>query len=208
VEPIVPLGPEEDMATVHEQPWIPTRQQLLAAKDTSIPDLLRPGLDVVFVGINPGLYSAAIQHHFGRPGNRFWPALHLGGFSPQLLTPFEERELLDHGCGITNVVARASAAADELTTDELLAGGKVLERKMRRYRPRFVALLGVGAYRVAFGKPKAAVGPQTETLGSSQLWILPNPSGLNAHYQLPDLGKMFAQLRAAVIANQLTNEKE
>jgi len=196
------------MAKQQTESWIPTRQQLLAAQDTTIPDLLRPGLAVVFVGINPGLYSAAIQHHFGRPGNRFWPALHLGGFTPRLFTPFEERDLLDLDYGITNIVARASAAADELTTDELRAGGRVLERKLRRFQPRCVALLGVGAYRGAFQKPKAKVGPQTETLGGRRLWILPNPSGLNAHYQLAALGKMFAQLRAAVTANDKTDERE
>ena len=191
-----------------EQSWVPTRQQLLAAKDQAVPDLLRRGLDVIFVGINPGLYSAAIRHHFGRPGNRFWPALHLGGITPRLLTPFEERELLDLGYGITNFVARAIAGAAELTSEELIAGGKVLERKMRRYQPRFVAMLGVGAYRTAFARPKANVGPQIETIGSSRLWILPNPSGLNAHYQLADLGKMFAQLRAAVTADDATNRKD
>jgi TDG/mug DNA glycosylase family protein len=186
------------MANQREQPWVPTRQQLLAAKDQAVPDLLRRGLDVMFVGINPGLYSAAIRHHFGRPGNRFWPALHLGGFSPRLLTPFEERELLDHGCGITNIVARATATADELTAEELIAGAALLERKIRRYQPRFAAIVGVTAYRTAFQRPKAKLGLQSETIGATKIWILPNPSGLNAHYQVADLGKLFAQLRTAV----------
>ncbi len=186
------------MAKQREQPWVPTRQQLLAAAGASVPDLLRRGLEVVFVGINPGLYSAAIRHHFGRPGNRFWPALHLGGFTPRLFSPFEERDLLDLGCGITNIASRATATADQLTVEELVAGGAVLEAKLRRYAPRFVAVLGVGAYRTTFLRPKAQVGAQTETLGGRPLWILPNPSGLNAHYQLSDLGKQFAQLRAAV----------
>ncbi len=191
-----------------EKPWVPTRQQLLAAKDQAVPDLLRRGLDVAFVGINPGLYSAAVRHHFGRPGNRFWPALYLGGFTPRILSPFEERQLLDRGCGITNIVARASAAADELTDEELVAGAAVLQRKIRRYQPRFAAFLGVTAYRTAFGRPKAKVGPQDETIGATRLWILPNPSGLNAHYQLSDLGKLFAALRVVVAANPATNEEE
>jgi TDG/mug DNA glycosylase family protein len=186
------------MAKRREQPWVPTRQQLLAAARASVPDLLRRGLDVVFVGINPGLYSAAIRHHFGRPGNRFWPALHLGGFTPRRLSPFEERELLDLGCGITNIATRATATADQLTADELVAGGAALEAKLRRYAPRFVAVLGVGAYRTAFRRPKAKLGAQADTLGGRPLWILPNPSGLNAHYQLSEIGKQFARLRAAV----------
>jgi TDG/mug DNA glycosylase family protein len=181
---------------------------LLAAKDQSVPDLLRRGLDVVFVGINPGLYSAAVRHHFGRPGNRFWPALHRGGFTPRLFTPFEERELLNLGCGITNIVARATATADELTAEELIAGAAILQRKIRRYRPRFAAIVSVTAYRTAFGRPKAKVGPQTETIGTTKLWILPNPSGLNAHYQLADLGKIFAQFRAAVTTPERTNAKD
>jgi TDG/mug DNA glycosylase family protein len=191
-----------------DKPWVPTRQQLLAAKDQAVPDLLRRGLDVVFVGINPGLYSAAVRHHFGRPGNRFWPALCLGGFTPRILSPFAERQLLDLGCGITNLVARASASADELTSDELIAGASILERKIRRHQPRFAAFLGVTAYRTALARPKAKVGPQAETIGASKLWILPNPSGLNAHYQLSDLGKLFTAFRAAVTAERATNEKD
>jgi TDG/mug DNA glycosylase family protein len=188
------------MARAREQPWVPTRQQLLAAAETSLPDLLKRGLEVVFVGINPGLYSAAIRHHFGRPGNRFWPALHRGGFTSRQLSPFEERDLLALGCGITNIAARATATADQLTAEELIAGAAVLETKIRRYKPRFVAVLGVTAYRTAFRRPKVKLGLQDETLGTSQLWILPNPSGLNAHFQLADLGKHFAALRAAVVA--------
>jgi double-stranded uracil-DNA glycosylase len=196
------------MATQHEQPWVPTRQQLLAAQNTTIPDILRRGLDVLFCGINPGLYSAAVQHHFGRPGNRFWPALHRGGFTPRLLSPFEEQELLNYGCGITNVVERATASADQLAAAEFVAGAAVLERKIRRYQPRYLAILGVGAYRTGFQRPKAKLGLQPETIGVTQIWVLPSPSGLNAHYQLGELSKMFAQLRAAVMEKNAINTKE
>jgi TDG/mug DNA glycosylase family protein len=178
--------------------WKPTRAQLEAARSGKVADLLAPGLDVLFCGINPGLYSAAIGHHFGRPGNRFWPALHGGGFTKRLLTPFEERELLADHLGITNLVARATATATELTDEELRAGAQALERKVRRHRPRMVAFLGVTAYRTAFARPQARLGPQAERLGTSGIWILPNPSGLNAHYQLADLARLFAELREAV----------
>jgi TDG/mug DNA glycosylase family protein len=173
----------------------PTRDDLEAAKAKLVPDILSADLDVLFVGINPGLYSAAIEHHFGRPGNRFWPALHLGGFTERQLTPYEESELLERKLGITNVVARSSARADELTREELLAGAKILESKVLHFRPRYVAILGVTAYRTAFAKPEAKLGQQDELLGDAIVWILPNPSGLNAHYQLPDLGRLFAELR-------------
>src|SRR5262245_25364490 len=177
--------------------FTPTRAQLLAAADTIVADVIADGLDVLFVGINPGLYSAAIRHHFGRPGNRFWPVLHESGFTPRLLTPFEEGELPALGLGITNVVARASARADELSDDELTAGAGVLTEKARRYRPRFVAFLGVTAYRTAFARPRATTGAQSERLADSAIWVLPNPSGLNAHYQLADLAALFGELRAA-----------
>jgi TDG/mug DNA glycosylase family protein len=176
----------------------PTRADLVAAADRTVPDVIGPGLHVLFCGINPGLYSAWSGHHFARPGNRFWPALHAGGFTPRLFHPSEERELLALGHGITNVVRRASAAADELSVDELIAGGKSLRARVRRYRPRFLAVLGVGAYRVAFDRPKAVLGPQPEPIGETRVWVLPNPSGLNAHYQAADLGEVFRQLRDAV----------
>ena len=181
-----------------EQPWRPTKAQLLAAKDAVVPDLIAPGLKVLFAGINPGLYTAAIQHHFGRPGNRFWPALHGGGFTPRVLSPFEERELLRLGYGITNVVDRATATADELKREELIAGGKKLVAKVKKYRPRVLAVVGLGAYRVAFDRPKAQVGRQEETIGDTRLWVLPNPSGLNAHYQPKDLARVFGELRREV----------
>lgn len=183
----------------------PTRAQLLAAADRTVPDVISPRLNVLFCGINPGLYSAWSGHHFARPGNRFWPALHAGGFTPRLLRPSEERELLTLGLGITNVVGRASAAADELTVDELMAGGKALRARVRRYRPRFLAVLGVGAYRVAFARPKAVLGLQSEPIGETKVWVLPNPSGLNAHYRAADLAKLFRQLKNAMSASEATS---
>jgi TDG/mug DNA glycosylase family protein len=137
-------------------------------------------------------------HHFARTGNRFWPTLHAAGFTNRLLHPSEERELLTLGLGITNVVERASAAADELAADEIVRGGRKLTQKVRRYRPRFLAVLGVGAYRVAFARPRAVVGLQSEGIGSTRVWVLPNPSGLNAHYQRADLVRVFQELRTAV----------
>lgn len=175
----------------------PTRADLLAAADKTVPDVIAPNLHILFCGINPGLYTAYTGHHFARPGNRFWPALHLGGFTPRVLRPAEEQELLPLGYGITNLVQRASATADELTKEELAAGGKRLAAKVEEYTPRVLAVLGVGAYRSAFGKPRAAVGLQTEQIGQTYIWILPNPSGLNAHYTLDALGEVFAELRVA-----------
>jgi TDG/mug DNA glycosylase family protein len=178
----------------------PTRAELLAAADKVVPDVIARGLRVLFSGINPGLYSAWSGHHFARPGNRFWPTLHAAGFSPRLLHPSEERELLKLGYGITNVVERASAAADELSAAELVEGGKGLRARVKRYRPKYLAVLGVGAYRVAFDRPKAALGLQEETVGDTRVWVLPNPSGLNAHYRARDLAVLFRQLRKAVEA--------
>jgi TDG/mug DNA glycosylase family protein len=159
---------------------------------------LAPGLSVLFCGINPGLYSAAVRHHFARPGNRFWPALHQGGFTPRQLAPHEERELLGWGYGITNVVRRATAGAAELAPGEYVRGGRRLVRKLERYQPRWLAVLGIGAYRLAFGQPKAQLGRQGGELARCQVWVLPNPSGLNAHFGLPDLAREFAALRLAV----------
>jgi double-stranded uracil-DNA glycosylase len=181
-----------------EVPWRPTREQLEAAREGTVHDVIAEGLDVLFVGINPGLYSAAIGHHFGRPGNRFWPALHAGGFTPRVLSPFEEAELLGYNLGITNIVARPTAMADELSKAELKLGAKQLTRKVRRYQPRFVAILGVTSYRVGFGHPRAKLGRQPEKLGEATIWVLPNPSGLNAHHQPADLARMFRQLKRQV----------
>lgn len=173
----------------------PTRDDLLAARNKLVPDVIAHGLRVLFCGINPGLYTAAVGHHFARPGNRFWPTLHAAGFTPRLLAAAEERDLLPLGFGITNVVRRATATADELTPAEFVAGGKALVRKVRRYRPRFLAVLGIGAYRTAFARPKAALGLQPGAIGETQVWVLPNPSGLNAHYQIGELARVFRELR-------------
>ena len=175
----------------------PTPEDLLAAYGKSIPDVLGPGLRVVFCGINPGLWSAATGHHFARPGNRFWPALHRSGFTPRQLRPDEQAELLAYQLGVTNLVARGTARADELTTAELAEGGRTLREKIRRYQPRWLAVLGVGAYRAAFGERAAKIGEQALSIDETQLWVLPNPSGLNAHYTLDRLTEEFAALRRA-----------
>jgi double-stranded uracil-DNA glycosylase len=160
----------------------PTKEELLAATGQTVPDVIAPDLKVIFCGINPGLYSAATGHHFARPGNRFWPALYAAGFTARLLSPVEERELLKSGYGITNVVERATAAAAELSAEEIVKGGRRLAAKALRYSPKYVAVLGISAYRTAFNLPKARLGRQSEMIGDSIIWVLPNPSGLNAHY--------------------------
>src|ERR1051325_8450489 len=169
----------------------PTRADLLAAQDKTVRDVIAPNLRVLFCGINPGLYSGATGHHFARPGNRFWPTLHQAGFTPRLLAPSEEQELLGFGYGITNLVARATATADQLSHDELVAGHRRLVSKVNRYRPQVVAVLGIGAYRTAFQNRIARLGPQSEPLANAIVWVLPNPSGLNAHYQLANLVEHF-----------------
>lgn len=176
------------------KPWRPTRAQIEAARDTTISDVIADGLDILFVGINPSLYSAAVGRHFARPGNRFWPALHRGGITPRQLSPFEDHLLVEYGAGLTNIAARATARADELEAGELLEGAKALVRKIRKRRPRVVAIVGVTAYRAAFGKPKAQIGEQLEKVGGARVWALPNPSGLNAHYQLPELAKLYRKM--------------
>jgi len=177
-------------------PWKPTKQQLINAVGKTVPDVIAPRLHVLFCGINPGLYTAAVGHHFARPGNRFWPALHAGGFTDRIVSPFDEQELLSSGYGITNVVMRTTARADQLSQDEVLEGGRQLAAKVKHYRPRVLAILGLGAYRSAFGKPKAVIGRQEETIGKTIVWVLPNPSGLNAHYQAKDLARLFRELKA------------
>jgi len=176
----------------------PTADELRAAPGQAIPDAIGPGLRVLFVGINPGLYSGATGFHFARPGNRFWPTLHGAGFTPRQLAPDETEALAALGLGITNLVNRTTATAAELGNDELRRGGLRLRETVDRYRPRAVAILGVDAFRRAFGQPRATIGPQPELLGSSQLWILPNPSGLNAHYQLPQLIELYRELRESI----------
>lgn len=169
-----------------------------AARGRSVPDVVAPGLRVLFCGVNPSLYSAAVGHHFARPGNRFWPALHGAGFTDRLLSPFEDRLLLRHGLGCTNLVAHATARADEVAAHDLRAGAVRLGRLVAECAPACLAVLGVGAYRLAFGAPAAAMGRQPEAIGATTVWVLPNPSGLNAHYQLPALIARFAELRTAV----------
>jgi len=181
-------------------PWKPTKAQLLAAHTKRVPDLVAKDLIVLFAGINPGLYTAAIGRHFGRPGNRFWPALHDGGFTPRLFSPFEGQLLLDLKFGITNVVERPTARADELTNDELRAGGKRLAAKVKRWQPTVVAFVGIGPYRIISGIKDARVGLQKDLFGGSYAWVLPNPSGLNAHYQPAALAKLFRELRVWAIA--------
>lgn len=171
-----------------------------AAAGRTLPDVAAPGLRVLFCGINPGLYTAAVGHHFARPGNRFWRALHESGFTDRPLRPEEEHRLLDHGLGITNVVGRATAAAAELTPEELEAGGRALEERVRRLEPRWLAVLGLGAYRTAFGERRAAIGPRERRIGRTRLWLLPNPSGLNAHHRPADFARLFGELRRAVEA--------
>ena len=177
------------------KPWKPTKEQLLAATEKTVRDVIAPELRVLFCGINPGLYTAAVGHHFARPGNRFWPALYAGGFTERVLSPFAERELLKSGYGITNVVQRATVSADMLTKEEIVTGGERLRAKVLRYRPRVLAVLGLGAYRTAFNQPKAMVGRQEDRIGETVLWVLPNPSGLNANYQPADLARLFRELR-------------
>ncbi len=167
-----------------------------------MPDVVADGLDVLFCGINPGLMTAATGHHFARPGNRFWPVLHLSGFTPRLLKPSEQDELLSYGLGITNVVARATARADELTPDEYREGGRLLVAKVERLRPRRLAVVGVTAYRSAFGERGAAIGPQERTIGSSRVWVLPNPSGLNAHWTAATMAEEFGRLRSAAAGDR------
>ena len=176
----------------------PTRAELLAAADRRIADVVAPDLRVLFCGINPGLYSAYTGHHFARPGNRFWPALYAAGFTPRLLAPSEQGALLQWGCGVTNLVPRATAGASELGDEELRAGARRLTRLVRRYRPRVLAVLGVTAFRVAFRRDMASLGLQAEKLDDTALWVLPNPSGLNAHYQHADLARLFRELRQFV----------
>jgi TDG/mug DNA glycosylase family protein len=175
----------------------PTKAEVQAAAGSTVPDVIGPGLAVLFVGINPGLYSAAVGHHFARPGNRFWPALHESGFTPRLFSPAEDGELPRWGLGITNLVSRATASAAELTAEEFRAGRTALEEKIVRYAPRWAAFVGIGAYATAFERKKVVLGPQEETIGRSRVWLLPNTSGLNAHYSAARFAELMRELRAA-----------
>ena len=176
----------------------PSAAELEAARDKTLPDVAAPGLRVLFAGINPGLYSAATGYHFARPGNRFWPALYASGFTPRVFRPDEQEQLLPLGLGITNVVDRATARAEELTTAEIQDGGKMLTAKVARLEPRWLAVVGVTVYRTAFGQPGAKTGQQEELMGGTRLWVLPNPSGLNAHWNDTALAVEFTRLREVV----------
>ena len=178
----------------------PTPAELDAARGRTVADVIGPGLDVLFCGINPGLWSAAVGHHFAHPGNRFWKALHASGFTDTLLSPAEERRLLAAGVGVTNLVTTATASADEVGREELRRGAGRLAGKSERWGPRAVAVLGLGAYRVAFGRPRAAVGEQEESLGQARVWLLPNPSGLQGHYRLEDVVAELRRLRSTLAA--------
>lgn len=180
--------------------WRPNKKQLEAARKKKVPDLLAPNLTVLFCGINPGLYSAAVQHHFAGPGNLLWPTLLAAGFTPRLFTAFDANELLALGYGITNFVSRTTASADELDHDELHAGARAVTRKVKLWQPRWVAFLGLHAYRIAFERRKAIVGLQEQTIGATRIWLLPNPSGLNAFHQPAILNQMFSEFRQALVA--------
>ncbi|OKL40426.1 G/U mismatch-specific DNA glycosylase [Pontibacter flavimaris] len=176
----------------------PTKEELAAASGKTVPDLIAPDLKVLFCGINPGLYTAIKGHHFARPGNRFWPTLHAAGFTPAKYQPHQESDLLQLGYGITNVVGRATASAAELSKAELIEGGITLVEKVILYQPQVLALLGLSAYRVAFGKATAAIGLQEQTIGQTRLWVLPNPSGLNAHFPPKKLAAIYHELHEYV----------
>ncbi|MBA2686281.1 MAG: G/U mismatch-specific DNA glycosylase [Gemmatimonadaceae bacterium] len=176
----------------------PKAADLRAAAGRRIPDLVVPDLTVLFCGINPGLYSAATKHHFARPGNRFWPALHLAGFTDRLLAPHETDALLESGYGITSLVRRATATAREVAPSELIAGRRRLNRLVRANRPQWIAVLGVGAYRTAFRDPRAEVGPQPNSPLGTRIWVLPSPSGANGSYPLVDLVRELRAFRAAI----------
>lgn len=173
----------------------PTKEDLRDARRRTTEDLIDYNLKVLFCGINPGIWSGATGFHFAKPGNRFWKTLHLAGFTDRILHPSEEHELLELGYGITSFCKRTTARADELTTEEFIEGGKLLVKKIEKFKPTNLAVLGIGAYRTAFQKPKAKLGLQDKKIGDANVWLLPNPSGLNAHYQLNDLSKLFGEMR-------------
>jgi TDG/mug DNA glycosylase family protein len=177
----------------------PTAAQLEAARDALIPDVIAPDLSVLFCGINPGLWSGAVGRHFARPGNRFWPALHASGFTPELLGPYRQEELLPLGLGVSNVVGRTTARADELSVEELRTGGRILAAKATKCRPRWIAIVGITAYRTAFERRTAQIGQQQARIGGSRVWVLPNPSGLNAHWSPKSLAEEFARFRAVAM---------
>ncbi len=195
---IKPSGSHHAKRKVRRPGTGPSRAELLAAIHRRVPDIIAPGLKILFCGINPGLYSAWARHHFARPGNRVWPALFAGGITDKLLRPADEHELLNQGYGITNLVHRPTVGSGDLTREELLAGGQAFVRKVKKYRPGAVAILGVSAFRLAFNRPTADVGAQREPMEGAVVWVLPNPSGLNAHFTPSTLAKLFREFRRDV----------
>ncbi|QVQ52406.1 G/U mismatch-specific DNA glycosylase [Spiractinospora alimapuensis] len=173
----------------------PTAEELERARDRVIPDVIAPGLDFLLCGINPGLYSAHTGHHFARPGNRFWPALYRSGLTPRLLRPEEQDRLLQWGLGVTNIARRATARADELTAEDFALGGEILRRKLREYRPRLLAVLGITAFRTTFARPGAGVGRQDLRIEDVPVWVLPSPSGLNAHWSVDAIAEEMTRMR-------------
>jgi len=176
----------------------PTKAEIAAAEGKALPDVITVGLRILFCGINPGLYSAAVGHHYAGPSNRFWKVLHAAGYTERLLSPYQDRELLSRGCGLTNLIHRATAGARDLPPAEYVTGLQRLAAKVQRYEPRCVAILGIGAYRTAFSDRNVVLGEQAQGFAGARLWVLPNPSGLNTHYQLPDLARLFGELRETV----------
>lgn len=176
----------------------PTKEDMLDAVNRTVPDLIDHGLDIVFCGINPGLYSGATGRHFAKPGNRFWKVLHQAGFTNRQLQPWEEDELLASGYGVICFCHRTTARADELSREEVVEGGERVVKTIEKYRPRILAVLGLGAYRMAYNKKEAGLGLQDKTIGDTRVWLLPNPSGLNAHYQIADFVRLFRELKQAV----------
>lgn len=178
-------------------PFRPSSDDLREAVSKTVPDIIAPNLKVLFCGINPGLYTAATGFHFARPGNRFWTSLYHSGFTSWLFHPSEQQEMLSLGLGITNFVSRTSATAAELSREEIIAGAEILKQKVLDFHPHYLAILGIGPYRTAFNEPKATVGLQTGRIGDTKIWLLPNPSGLNANYSISDFVSLFSDLRAA-----------
>jgi TDG/mug DNA glycosylase family protein len=176
-----------------------TRAQLEGFRGASIPDLVGPGIRLLFVGINPGLWTAATRTPFAHPGNRFYPALVEAGIltrMPAFARGFDDAdraELLAAGIGISNLVNRATARADELAPQELRDGARRLAEDVARWRPRVVAIVGITAYRTAFGRPRAVIGRQPESIAGAELWVVPNPSGLNAHDTVATLARAYAE---------------
>ena len=193
----IAVSPVKNLLMPHLVVAKPSPAQIQAAVNQTVPDIIAPQLKVLLCGINPSLYSAAVGHHFARPGNRFWPALQAAGITDRLYSPFEDHLLLALGYGITNIVDRATARADQLAEAELMAGQQALMQKLDEQQPQVLAILGISAYRTAFHQPKAKIGRQSD-LPACQLWVLPNPSGLNAHYQLADLAEIYCELRVTL----------